>query len=169
MPGAVEAVEAEGGTGRFDNGLPAGATAQVGQQGRLDRLARDGSVPLLERRQAEQDARGAESALAGAGIGERPGPAGPELRIEPLHGGHGSAGHPPDRSDAGDAGGAVDPDGAAAALALGAAPVLDRTAADLLAERVEQRGSEIVLDRDGVSVEAEGDGGRRGGVLQLIS
>jgi hypothetical protein len=114
------------------------------QQGGLDRLAGHRSAPRLERRQAEQDARGAETALAGAGIGKRPGPAGPELGIEPLHGRDGTAGHTPDRGHAGDTGGAVDPDGAAAALPLGAAPVLDRTAAHLLAERVEERSPVIV-------------------------
>ena len=36
--GAI-AVEAEGGTAGFDDGLPAGAAAEVGQQRRLDRLA----------------------------------------------------------------------------------------------------------------------------------
>ena len=68
---------------------------------------------------------------------------------EPLDGGDGAAGHPPQRGDAGHAGRAVDPDRAAPALALGAAPVLDRAAPQLLAQRVEEGGPLIVVDGDG--------------------
>ena len=66
-------------------------------------------------------------------------------------------------------GGTVHPDGAAAALALGAAAVLDRTAPQLLAERVEERGPvhRHQTDDGGRPLRREGDGGRRGGVAQL--
>ncbi len=67
------------------------------------------------------------------------GPAGAQLRGESLEGRHLTARDPTDRRDAGDTGRAVDPDRAAPALALGAAAVLDGAAAELLAQRVEQR------------------------------
>ena len=54
--------------------------------------------------------------------------------------GHPAAGDAAHRGHAGDAGRAVDPDRAAPALALGTAAVLDRTAAQLLAQRVEEGG-----------------------------
>jgi hypothetical protein len=60
-----------------------------------------------------------------------------------------------DRRDAGDPGSAVDPDGAAAALALRAAPVLDRSAAELVAQCVEE--GDPVIDADLVAVEDEGN------------
>ena len=52
-----------------------------------------------------------------------------------LERGHLAAGDPSDRGDAGHPGDAVDPDRAAPALALGAAAVLDRADAQLVAER----------------------------------
>ena len=61
---------------------------------------------------------------------------------------------------------AVDPDGAAPALPLGAAAVLDGATAQLLAERVEERRT-VVEDRDLGPVESEGQARRRGGVAQL--
>ena len=58
---------------------------------------------------------------------------------EALEGGHRAPGHPADRGDAGHPGGAVHPDRAAAALALGAAAVLGGVLTELLAQHLEQR------------------------------
>ena len=115
----------------LDNRLPPGAAAQVGQQGQLDGRAGGRPVAVLERGQAEQDARGAEPALAGPGGHEGVDPAILEVRVQPLDRRHGPSGHPSQRRHAGDAGRTVHPDGATAALALGAAPVLDRAAAQI--------------------------------------
>ena len=65
-----------------------------------------------------------------------------------------------DGRDAGDPGRPVDPHGAAPALALRAAAVLDGAAAELLAQRVEE--GDPVGDRDRVPVEDEGDEARAG-------
>ena len=101
----------------------------------------------LERGQAHDDARRAEPALAGPGRREGVGPAVRSAVGKPFEGGDATAGDPADGRDAGDPRRAVDPDGAAAALALRAAAVLDRTAAELLAQRVEE--GDPVRDGDG--------------------
>ena len=65
-------------------------------------------------------------------------------------------GEPPDRRDTGHPGGAVHPDRAAAALALGAAAVLDRAEPELLPQDIEQRRS-VVGHLDVGAVDAEPD------------
>ena len=76
------------------------------------------------------------------------GPAVAQRRRRSLERGDVAAGDAAHGGDAGDAGRPVDPHGAAPALALGAAAVLDRAAAELLAQRVQE--GDPVLDRDGV-------------------
>ena len=91
-------------------------------------------------------------------------PALAQRRRHSFHGGDGAPGDTAHGRHARDAWRVVDPDGAAAALALGAAAVLDRAAAELLAQRVEQRGP--VCDYDALPVQAEcdvGTGRRAGG------
>ncbi len=109
----------------------------------------------LERGQAQHDARRAEPALAGPGGHEGVGPAVPLCRGHPLDRGHLPPGHPAHRGHAGHPGQPVDPDGATAALALRATAVLDRTAAEVLAQRVEER--DAVGDGDLAPVEDEGN------------
>ena len=58
--------EAERNTGGFHDRLPSGATAQVRQQRRLDSVAGDRPPAVLEGGETQQDARGAETALARA-------------------------------------------------------------------------------------------------------
>jgi len=82
------------------------------------------------------------------------------LGIETVHRDHRSAGDPPNGGDTGHPGSAVDPHGATAALALGAAAVLDGAAAELLAQRVQE--TDPVLDRHRAPVEDERDGLVRG-------
>ena len=69
-----------------------------------------------------------------------------QLLRHSLEGGDPATGDAADGGDAGDAGRPVDPDGAAPALTLRAAAVLDRAAAELLAQRVQE--GDPVLDRD---------------------
>lgn len=83
-----------------------------------------------------------------------------QLGIEPLEGYDFPPGHPPDRRHARHACRTVHEHSAAAALALGAAPVLDGPAAQRLAKRVEQRQL-ISLDLHTLAIEAKGDHGRR--------
>jgi len=160
-------IEAQSGAPRLHDRLPARTAAQVGQERRFDSGVGYRPGARLEGGQPEQDARGAKAALAGPGGGEGPRPPGPELGIEPLDRGDRSAGDPPDRGDAGDTGGTVDPDRAAATLALGAAAVLDRMARELFTQGVEQRDPQAVVNLDRGSVEDKGNGRRRGGVAQL--
>ena len=89
--------------------------------------------------QPHHDPRGAEAALAATGGHQGLGPPLPGRLGQAVEGGHLAAGQPADRGDAGHPGGAVDPDRAAPALALGAAAVLGRADAELLAQDVEQR------------------------------
>ena len=149
---------AESVTGRLDDRLPAGAAAQVGAQRRLDvpPRRRACTAGLVERGEAHHDARRAKAALARAVGDEGGGPAVALLGREPLEGGHASAGDAADGRDARHPGQAVDPHRAAPALALWAAAVLDRAAAELLAQRVEKR--DPVGDDDRVAVQREGDG-----------
>ena len=152
--------------GRLEDRLPAGAAAQVGPQCALDVAPRRRRRAAgLQRGQAQHDARGAEPALAGPGgdEGRRPSvPVAPAGRPSSVV--TSPAGDPAQRGDAGHAGQPVDPHRAAAALALGAAAVLDRTAAQLLAQRVEQR--DAVGDGDLASVQDEGDEGIGAGAAQ---
>ncbi len=71
-----------------------------------------------------------------------------------------------DGGDAGHAGGTVDPDGAAAALALGAAAVLQRAQRQVLAQDLEQ-ARPVVGNLDVGAVDAEPDQGIRTSVDQL--
>jgi hypothetical protein len=75
---------------------------------------------------------------------------------DPLEGGHLAALEPADGGDARHPWGPVDPHRAATALALGAAPVLDRAGAYLVAQDVEQRQA-VVGDLDVGAVDAELD------------
>jgi hypothetical protein len=101
---------------------------------------------------AQDDAGRAEPALRGTVGGEA---------LRPLIGGgqsverrDGTTGDPGDGRDAGDTGMAVDPDGAAAALPLGAAAVLRRTRPEPVAQDLQERGV-VSLDFDVAPVEGE--------------
>ena len=158
---------AEGEAGRLDDGLPAGAAAEMGPQCRLDRVRAGWGGSRLERGQPHQDARRAESALAGPGgrEGLRPAPA--KFFGQALGGRDLAAGHPAHRCHTRDTGGTVDPHGAAAALALRAAAVLGRAAGQLVAQRIEER--DAVGNGHRVPVEAEGHGPGREGVARVRS
>ncbi len=71
-------------------------------------------------------------------VRQRLSPARGHLGVEPVEGGDRAAGHASGRGDAGHPGLAVDQHRAAAALALGAAAVLGRANAQVLAQDVEQ-------------------------------
>ena len=119
---------------------PAGAAAQVGQQGRLRPLDRGRAGPSGG--QPAHDPRRAKPALAGAVADERLGQAGrtsgpARRRWSPT------AGHPPHRGHARHPGDAIHQHGAAPALALRAAAVLDDRDPQLLAEGVEQTTSSL--------------------------
>ncbi len=90
--------------------------------------------------QPHDDARGAEAALAAAGGHQGVRPPVPLRGREPVERGHLATLEAADRGDAGHPGGPVHPHRAAAALALGAAPVLDRADAQLVAQDIEERG-----------------------------
>ncbi len=77
---------------------------------------------------------------------------------KPFEGGHLAAADPSKRGHAGHPGDAVDPDRAAAALALGAAAVLHRAEPEPLAQQVEQ-GRAVVGRLDVRAVDAERIGG----------
>ena len=162
--GARGAVDAQRAARGVDDGLPARAPAQVGAQGRLDVAPRRWPPRrgAFERGQPEDDARRAEAALAGPVFDECGCPAVAQLRRSSLEGGDLASGDAADGRDAGDAGRPVDPHGAASALALWAAAVLHRAAAELLAQRVQE--ADPILHRDGVSIEDERDGPGRGRV-----
>ena len=130
----------------------------MGQQRRLDGVPGDGPVPVLEGSQPHEDPRGAEAALARSGGEEGADPAGFEIGLQALDGGDSSTGDPTDRGDARHAGGAVHPDRAAPALALGTASVLDRTAPQLFPERVKKGRPVVVVDHDGGAIEGKGNG-----------
>ncbi len=74
-----------------------------------------------------------------------------------LEGGDAPAGDPPGRRHAGDPGGAVDEHGAAAALALWAAPVLHAAQPEPVAEHLEERGAVVGhLDLAAVDLQRQG-------------
>ena len=86
----------------------------------------------------------------------------PDRGIDSLEGGDVPPGDPASRRDARDPGAPVDPDRAAAALPLGAAAVLDRDAAEVVAQHVEERAVLVgELDLGSVQAEPE-DRGRLG-------
>jgi hypothetical protein len=151
------------GVGGLPDRLPAGAPAQVGQQGLVDAVVGDRAV---QRGEAHHDARGAESALAAAAGHQGPGP---RLAVgvgQALEGRDLPAVEPSDRGHARHTGGAVDPDGAAAALALGAAAVLQRMEGQVLAQDLEEGGA-VVGNLDVGAVDAESDQWIRTSVDQL--
>ena len=128
-----------GGRGLHD-GLPSGATAQVGAERPLDVPAcreRPG-IASAEGGEPHDDARRAEAALARPGCHEGRRPAVADRRRCTLERDDGAAGDATDRCDAGNAREPVDPDGAASALSLRTAAVLDGRAAELLAQRIEE-------------------------------
>ena len=139
--------------GLFDSG-PTGAPAQVGQQGPVDPPGRVRT--RAEGGQPHDDAGGAEAALAAPGGHQRGGPPFGQIGGETVESGDLAALEPADRGDAGDPGRAVHPDRAAAALPLGAAPVLDRAETELVAQDVEERRS-VVGHLDVGAVDAEPD------------
>ena len=157
--------DAECVAGGLDDGLPPGAPAQMGPQGRLHRGARRAAPRARrpERGQPHDDPRCAKAALARP-VGDEGGrPAVTQLGRRPFEGGHTTAGHAADRRDAGDTWRVVHPHGAASALPLGAAAVLDGAAPELLAQRIEE--GDPVADGHLVAVEQEGDVRGHGGIL----
>ena len=118
---------------RFEDRLPASAPAEVSVQGpgrpvsvRDPGVVRPGSQPG----KTDHDARGAEPTLAPSGGTERLGPRRADLRVQTVEGGDCPSTDPAGRGYARDPGLAVDQHRAATALALRAAPVLDRPDAD---------------------------------------
>ena len=84
------------------------------------------------------------------------GPATRHLGAEPVERGDRAAGHPAGRGHARHPGCAVDQHGAAAALTLGAAPVLGRAHAEVLAQHVEQADAAVGDgDRDAVDHQSQ--------------
>ncbi len=148
----------ERGTTGFHDGLPPRTAAEMGQQRRLDRGPGERAVPVLERGQPHEDAGCAEAALAGTRREEGVHPTGLELGAQSLDGGDRSTSETTDRGDACHTCGTIHPDRAAPALTLGTAPVLDRTAPQLLPERVKKRGPMAVVDLHGGPVKEEGNG-----------
>ena len=148
--------------GGLHDGLPAGAPAQVGHAGPGRPSPVGTAAPLGQGGQAHHDARGAEAALAGRRWPRTPRPTGRRVSSgEPVEGGHLPAGQAAHRGDTGHPGGTVDPHRAAAALALGAAAVLDRADAQLLAQHVEQGRAVVDLPRRRRRRRAAGSGIQR--------
>ncbi len=139
--GAGRVVEAQRVRRGLHDGLPSGAAAQVGAQRRLDVPAgrRRPGPASVEGGEPHDDPRRAEPALARPGRDEGRRPALAEDGRRTLERGHVTPGDAADRRDAGDPGQVVDPHGAAAALSLGAAAVLDGTTPQLLPQHVEER------------------------------
>ena len=161
---ARRAVDTQRAARGLDDGLPARAPAQVGAQAppRCPRRVGGRAAPVASSAASRSTMPGVQKPhwLAPC-CDEGGGPAVAQLRRCSLEGGDVAAGDAADGRHAGDAGCPVDPHGAAAALALRAAAVLDRAAAELVAQRVQQ--GDPVGDGDRVPVEDEGDGrGRRG-------
>jgi hypothetical protein len=115
--------------GGLSDRLPAGTSAKVGEQGLIDTVVGDRT---LQRGKAHDDARGAESALAAAAGHQGPGPCLAVGLGQALEGRDLPALEPTDWSHASHTGGTVHPDGAAPALTLGAAAVLQRMKAQAL-------------------------------------
>jgi len=126
----------------------------VGEQGRLYLV---GAGARAEGAQATQDAGGAEPALAGAGGEERGDEAVPNAGVEAIDGGDGPTCDPAQGGDTGNPGRAIDQYGAAPALTLGTASVLDAAKSQLLAQGVEQ-GEIVTTDDDRAAVDGQIDG-----------
>ena len=122
----------------------------------MSRRAVASPVRPLSTRRAEDDAGRAEAALARPVLDECVGPALPQLLRCSLEGGDPAPGDAADGRDAGDAGRPVDPHGAASALALRAAAVLDGATAEFFSQRIEK--ADPVVDRHLVTVEDERHG-----------
>ena len=156
VPRRGERVAAQGAERGLHDGLEPSAATKVRGECRAHRgLVDDGAS--TQRSEPNDDARRAEAALGGRRRVERGNQGVARCTIEAFEGGHLAARDPRNRGHAGDAGLAVDQDRAAAALALGCAPVLHVEATELVAERLEQGA--VSLDDDGGAV--EGEGGRR--------
>ena len=123
-----------------EDGLPAGAAAQMGGQSprRGIPVVVVGTLGLQTCEPADDPGR-AEAALAAARGREGSGPAVTHFGVEPFEGGDGPPGHPPGGRHARNSGLAVHQHRAAAALALRAAPVLHRAHPELLPQHVQQR------------------------------
>jgi hypothetical protein len=126
----------------------------VGEKGRLHLRPGRG---WPQSGQPAEDARGAKPALAGAPGDETVDQPVEHLGGEAVDGRHRSARDAPHRGDAGHPRRPVDENGAATALALGAAPVLDAGDAYLLAQSIEKGGA-FVVDLYEAAVEIERNG-----------
>ncbi len=142
---------------RLGDRLPSRAPAPERQQGLVDGVAAHGGG-VREGGQAHDDARGAESALTAARGHQGLRPRLPHGIRQSVERGDFPAVEASGRGDAGDAWGPVDPHRAASALALGAAPVLERPEPEFLAQDLEQ-GRAVVGDLDVGAVDAEPDQG----------
>lgn len=139
--------------------LPTRASTQVRCKRLVDVVV--GGVWFLrfEARESYHDARRAESALARTGCAERIRPAFLIARVEAVNGRDGTSLDAAGRCHARDTRLTVNEHGATTALALRAASILGRTAAEPIAECAEQRRS-IVRNFDLATIELELD--RRG-------
>ena len=141
--------------------LPAGAPAEVGEQGLV--APRPGVRPAARALAASAASRTTMPGVQNphwlrAGGAERLAPTRPRRRVEALDRRDRPAGHPAGRRHAGHPRGAVDQHRAAAALALGAAAVLDRAHAEPVAQHVQQGGA-VVRHLDPSPVHSQGDAG----------
>ena len=131
-------------TSRVDDGPPPGAATKVGEEGVLHL---GGARARPEGGQPAQDPGGAEAALAGT-MSIEGGHKRPQNRwFEAVYRDNRTTGDPPHRRHARHAGRAIHEHGATTALALGAAPILNRAGARL-PQYLEQRNV-ITLDLDG--------------------
>ena len=146
--------------GRLEHAAPTGAAAQVGQKAPGGLVLRDGAAPRRGG-QADDDPGRAEPALAGAGGDEGVGPPVSLGRRDSLDGRDAPAGDPPGRRHTGHPGGAVDEHGAAAALALRAAPILHAAQPETVAQHLEERRAVLGnLDLAAVDLQRQGHGWR---------
>ena len=130
----------------FENGLPAGAPAQMGQESLLNCRCICWLYPLLfQGIQPDNYAWRAEPALTGAGITECVGPSCASIRFEPINCADVSALNPTSWCHTSDARLSVDLDRAAAALSLWTATILHRRRADFISKNLQQ-GCPFIVD-----------------------
>jgi hypothetical protein len=112
-------------------------------------------APSHQRGRAHEDPRRAEATLRRAGCHERADESIPEGGVEAVEGGHRPPRNPLDRSDTRHPRLAVDEHGAAPALPLRRAAVLDRHDAEPLTQDIEERFARFALEVDRRAVALE--------------
>jgi hypothetical protein len=131
----------------------------MGEQGPVDLVDRGGRHARRNRSgQPHHDARSAEAALTASRRKQGVRPTLPDVTGQAFESGDLSTLHPPDGSHACDPRRAVDPHGAAPALTLRTAAVLDRTNTAPVTQGVEERAT-VVGHLDVRAVDAKPDQG----------